>query len=98
MNHYPETATTYGDRRARFGLVIQARWEREEESAVQVAWAKELPYRLAAYATGKCSAAGPPRMCRKCFRAKQADSCLFCPIPLFMRIRAICPTSNVLKI
>jgi hypothetical protein len=32
--------------------VIQARWERIEESAVQIAWAKELRDKLAPYATG----------------------------------------------
>jgi hypothetical protein len=32
--------------------VIQAHWERNEESAVQIAWAKELRDRLAPYATG----------------------------------------------
>ena len=52
MSHIPETATAYGNRGARFVLVIQARWERNEESAVQIAWAKELRDRLAPYATG----------------------------------------------
>ena len=47
-----ETTTAYGNRGARFCLVIQARWERNEESAVQIAWAKELQDRLAPYATG----------------------------------------------
>jgi FAD/FMN-containing dehydrogenase len=52
VSRIPETATAYGNRGARFGLVIQARWERPEESAVQIAWAKELQDRLAPYATG----------------------------------------------
>jgi hypothetical protein len=42
----------YGNRTARFGLVIQARWERAEDSGAQVAWAKELRDALAPHATG----------------------------------------------
>jgi hypothetical protein len=52
VSRIAETATAYGNRGARFSLVIQARWERNEESAVQIAWAKELHDRLAPYATG----------------------------------------------
>jgi hypothetical protein len=52
VSRIAETASAYGNRGARFGLVIQARWERNEESAVQIAWAKELRDRLAPYATG----------------------------------------------
>jgi FAD/FMN-containing dehydrogenase len=52
VSRIPETATAYGNRGARFGLVIQTRWERNEESAVQIARAKELRDRLAPYATG----------------------------------------------
>jgi hypothetical protein len=47
-----DTDTAYGNRSARFGLVIQARWERDEESAAQVAWAKDLRDALASHATG----------------------------------------------
>jgi hypothetical protein len=52
VSRIPETATAYGNRGARFGLVIQARWERHEESVAQIAWAKELRDRLAPYTTG----------------------------------------------
>lgn len=52
VSRIPETATAYGNRGARFGLAIQARWERNEESDVQIAWAKELRDKLAPYATG----------------------------------------------
>jgi len=52
VSRIPETATAYGNRGARFGLVIQARWERKEASAVLIAWAKELRDRLAPYTTG----------------------------------------------
>jgi hypothetical protein len=52
VSRIPETTTAYGNRGARFCLVIQARWERNEESAIQIAWAKELEDRLAPYATG----------------------------------------------
>lgn len=47
-----DTDTAYGNRNARFGLVIQARWEQAHESAAQVAWAKELRDALAPHATG----------------------------------------------
>jgi FAD/FMN-containing dehydrogenase len=47
-----DTATAYGNRRARFGLVIQARWERAEDSAGHIAWAKQLRDALAPHATG----------------------------------------------
>jgi hypothetical protein len=52
VSRIPETATAYGNRDARFALVIQARWERKEESDVQIAWAKELRDKLAPYTTG----------------------------------------------
>ena len=52
VSRIPETATAYGNRAARFALAIQARWERSEESAAQIAWAKELRDRLAPYTTG----------------------------------------------
>jgi len=52
VSRIPETVAAYGNRSARFGLVIQARWERDEESGVQIAGAKELWDRLAPYATG----------------------------------------------
>jgi hypothetical protein len=37
-----DTDTAYCNRSARFGRVIQARWERAEDSAAQIAWAKQL--------------------------------------------------------
>jgi Berberine and berberine like len=49
----PESATAYGGRNARFGLVIQARWEHEWDSAAQVSWAKELREALAPYSSGR---------------------------------------------
>ena len=52
VSRVPETATAFGNRRARFALVIQARWENEAESTEQVAWAKELRDRLAPHSTG----------------------------------------------
>jgi FAD/FMN-containing dehydrogenase len=48
-----ESETAYGSRKARFGLVIQARWEHGSDSAAQVSWAKELRDALAPYATGR---------------------------------------------
>jgi FAD/FMN-containing dehydrogenase len=48
-----ETATAYGGRNARFGPVIQARWEHGADSFEQLAWAKELRDALAPYATGQ---------------------------------------------
>src|SRR5262249_32275326 len=47
-----DTDTAYGNRSARFGLVIQARWERAEDSDAQIAWAKQLRDALAPHATG----------------------------------------------
>jgi FAD/FMN-containing dehydrogenase len=47
-----DAATAYGNRQARFGLVIQARWERAEDSAAQIAWARGLRDALAPHATG----------------------------------------------
>jgi hypothetical protein len=44
--------TAYGNRSACFSLVIQARWERADESASQIAWAKQLRDALAPHATG----------------------------------------------
>jgi hypothetical protein len=61
VSRISETATAYGNRSARFCLVIQARWERNEESAVQIAWAKELQDRLAPYATGVRTRISPPQ-------------------------------------
>jgi FAD/FMN-containing dehydrogenase len=48
-----ESESAYGSRKARFGLVIQARWEHGSDSAAQVSWAKELRDALAPYATGR---------------------------------------------
>jgi len=53
VSRVAEGATAYGSRNARFGLVIQARWENESESTAQVAWAKALRDALAPYATGR---------------------------------------------
>ena len=49
----PEGATAYGSRNAKFGLAIQARWERGSDSTSQVAWAKGLRDALAPYTTGR---------------------------------------------
>ncbi len=46
-----DTDTAYGNRGARFGLVIQARWEQAEDSAAQIAWAKQLRDALTSHAT-----------------------------------------------
>ena len=73
VSQVPEGATAYGNRNARFGLVIQARWEHGSDSTAQVAWAKGLRDALAPYTTGSvyanfiaadeadrvCSAHGP---------------------------------------
>jgi hypothetical protein len=73
VSRVPEGATAYGNRNARFGLVIQARWEHGSYSTAQVAWAKGLRDALAPYTTGSvyanfiaadeadrvCSAHGP---------------------------------------
>ena len=53
VSRLPEGATAYGSRNARFGLVIQARWEHGSDSTAQVAWAKGLRDALAPYATGR---------------------------------------------
>jgi len=37
VSRIPETTTAFGNRRARFCLVIRARWEGNEESGVQIA-------------------------------------------------------------
>jgi Berberine and berberine like len=47
-----DTDTAYGNRSARFGLVIQAPWERAEVSAAQIAWVRQLRDALAPHATG----------------------------------------------
>jgi len=47
-----DTDSAYGNRSARFGLVIQARWERAEETAAQIAWARHMRDALAPHATG----------------------------------------------
>ncbi len=46
------SATAYGNRNARFALVIQARWQDSAESDGQIRWATDLRDRLAPYATG----------------------------------------------
>jgi FAD/FMN-containing dehydrogenase len=56
VSRVAECATAYGCRDARFGLVIQARWEHGSDSAAQVSWAKELRDALAPYATGRAYA------------------------------------------
>ena len=48
----PVRDTAYGNRGARFGLVIQARWEQAEDSVAQIAWAKQLRDALTPHATG----------------------------------------------
>ncbi len=53
VSRVAETATAYGGRKARFGPVIQARWEHGANSSEQLAWAKELRDALAPYATGQ---------------------------------------------
>ena len=53
VSRVPEGATAYGSRAARFGFVIQARWEHRADSAAQVAWAKGLRDALTPYATGR---------------------------------------------
>jgi FAD/FMN-containing dehydrogenase len=47
-----DTDTAYGNRTARFGFAIQARWERAADSAAQIAWAKQLRDALVPHATG----------------------------------------------
>ena len=46
------SATAYGNRNARFALVIQARWQDASESEAQIRWATDLRDRLAPYTTG----------------------------------------------
>jgi FAD/FMN-containing dehydrogenase len=53
VSRVPEFATAYGNRNAKFGLAIQARWEHGSDSAAQVGWAKEFRDALAPYATGR---------------------------------------------
>jgi FAD/FMN-containing dehydrogenase len=53
VSRVPESATAYGSRNAKFGLVIQARWENESDSTAQIAWAKGLRDALAPYTTGR---------------------------------------------
>jgi FAD/FMN-containing dehydrogenase len=53
VSRVPESATAYGNRNTRFGLVIQARWEHGSDSAVHVSWAKELRDALAPYSSGR---------------------------------------------
>jgi len=56
VSRVPEGATAYGNRTARFGLVVQTRWEHGSESTEQVARAKGLRDALAPYATGRAYA------------------------------------------
>jgi FAD/FMN-containing dehydrogenase len=56
VSRVPEGATAYGNRDARFGLVIQARWQDGSDSTAQVAWAKGLRDALAPHATGRAYA------------------------------------------
>jgi hypothetical protein len=56
VSRVPEGATAYGSRNAKFGLAIQARWERGSDSTAQVAWAKGLRDALAPYTTGRAYA------------------------------------------
>jgi hypothetical protein len=56
VSRVPESATAYGSRNARFGLVIQARWEYGADSDAQVAWAKRLRDALAPYTTARAYA------------------------------------------
>ncbi|HEX8892941.1 MAG TPA: FAD-binding oxidoreductase [Terriglobales bacterium] len=53
VGRLPEGGTAYGSRNARFGLVIQARWEHGSDSAAQVAWSKGLRDALAPFTTGQ---------------------------------------------
>jgi len=65
-----KTDTAYGNRNARFGFVIQARWERAEDSAEQSTWARDLRDALALDASGDAHAnflvsdEADPRLCR----------------------------------
>ena len=56
VGRVPESATAYGNRNARFGLVIQARWEHGSDANAQVAWAKGLRDALAPYTTTRAYA------------------------------------------
>jgi hypothetical protein len=53
VSRVSESASAYGSRNARFGLVIQARWEHGSDSAAQVAWATGLRDALAPYTAGR---------------------------------------------
>jgi hypothetical protein len=52
VGRVPEDATAFGNRSAEFGIVIQARWERADESSYWIGWARELRDALAPHATG----------------------------------------------
>jgi len=56
VSRVPESATAYGSRNARFGLVIQARWEHGLDSSAHIAWAKGLRDALEPYTTGRAYA------------------------------------------
>ena len=51
VNRIPENATAFGNRKARFVLVIQARWERETETEKNLDWSHNLLQALTPFAT-----------------------------------------------
>ena len=51
VNRIPENATAFGNRKARFILVIQSRWERETETEKNLDWSHKLLQALTPLAT-----------------------------------------------
>jgi len=49
----PDSATAFGPRNARFGMVIQTRWKNQEQTPAQEQWAKRVHNALKAASTGK---------------------------------------------
>ena len=52
VSRIPEEATAFGNRKARFAVVVQARWEHSEDTAENLAWACDLLKSLTPFATG----------------------------------------------
>ena len=53
FGRYPDSLSAFGNRQARFGMVIQTRWKEDSHTAQQEKWAHDVHQALRASSTGK---------------------------------------------
>ena len=53
FGRYPDSLSAFGNRQARFGMVIQTRWKEDSQTSKQEEWAHDVHQALRAPSTGK---------------------------------------------